>query len=145
MPTDLVDVNVHPAKIEARFARENDVFDVVYHAVKLALAQPGTGERRFTFEADEKEKSEKENDIQSKNTVKNNHFTGLSAVIPGPLSATSILIAPLFIIRISISHLHTCLPFHDKLHFQATAESKASGTDSLIDLGLHSLEIQTYP
>ena len=83
MPTDLVDVNVHPAKIEARFARENDVFDVVYHAVKLALAQPGTGERRFTFEADEKEKAEKENDIQSKNTVKNNHFTGLSAVIPG--------------------------------------------------------------
>ena len=83
MPTDLVDVNVHPAKIEARFARENDVFDVVYHAVKLALAQPGTGERRFTFEADEKEKIEKENDIQSENAVKNNHFTGLSAVIPG--------------------------------------------------------------
>ena len=83
MPTDLVDVNVHPAKIEARFARENDVFDVVYHAVKLALAQPGTGERRFTFEADEKEKTEKGNDTQSENTVKNNHFTGISAVIPG--------------------------------------------------------------
>ena len=74
---------MHPAKIEARFARENDVFDVVYHAVKLALAQPGTGERRFTFEADEKEKTEKENDTQSENAVKNNHFTGLSAVIPG--------------------------------------------------------------
>lgn len=83
MPTDLVDVNVHPAKIEARFARENDVFDVIYHAVKLALAQPGTGERRFTFEADEKEKTEKENDIKDENAVKNNHFTGLSAVIPG--------------------------------------------------------------
>ena len=83
MPTDLVDVNVHPAKIEARFARENDVFDVVYHAVKLALAQPGTGERRFTFEADEKEKTEKENDVQNENAVKDNHFTGLSAVIPG--------------------------------------------------------------
>ena len=83
MPTDLVDVNVHPAKIEARFARENDVFDVIYHAVKLALAQPGTGERRFTFEADKNEKFEKENDTKNENAVKNNHFTGLSAVIPG--------------------------------------------------------------
>lgn len=83
MPTDLVDVNVHPAKIEARFARENDVFDVVYHAVKLALAQPGTGERRFTFEADKKDDFEKENDTKNENAVKNNNFTWLSAVIPG--------------------------------------------------------------
>ena len=83
MPADLVDVNVHPAKIEARFARENDVFDVVYHAVKLALAQPGTGERCFTFEADKNDKTEKENDIQNENVVKDNYFTGLSAVISG--------------------------------------------------------------
>lgn len=81
MPPELVDVNVHPAKVEVRFAREGDIFDVVYHAVKLALAQPGTGERQFAFDAP-KEENRKSDEIKQENTAKQIGFTPLSAVLP---------------------------------------------------------------
>lgn len=39
MPYNFVDVNVHPAKTEVRFANEKEVFSAVYYAVKTAIEQ----------------------------------------------------------------------------------------------------------
>ena len=65
---ELVDVNVHPAKTEVRFAREREVFEAVYRAVRQALAAPGSGEKLFSFTKDAP-------DAEKKNFEKQNTFT----------------------------------------------------------------------
>lgn len=52
MPVTALDVNVHPAKTQVKFAREKEVFDTVYHTVLDALAADGAPQPAATRPAE---------------------------------------------------------------------------------------------
>ncbi|MGN1012324.1 MAG: DNA mismatch repair endonuclease MutL [Clostridia bacterium] len=48
-----IDVNVHPAKLEVKFADESRIFDVVYHAVRSAIENDNKNNSPFTIAREE--------------------------------------------------------------------------------------------
>ncbi len=66
LPTALVDVNIHPAKMEVKFSNEKAVFDAVYSAVRGTLAG---GIARPTFLPSEKKPAMSESEPAPKQTA----------------------------------------------------------------------------
>ena len=78
VPYEMIDVNVHPVKIEVRFINERPVFDTVYHAVKTALAQN-----------DERKSAVFKNNSAFNDIKKFNPFHNAQAILEKPEQKTS--------------------------------------------------------
>ena len=66
-----VDVNVHPAKLEVKFADEAKIFDVVYHAVRSAIENDNKSTNPFTIAREEISAIEKrENEVPENDSSK---------------------------------------------------------------------------
>ena len=91
MDSKMVDVNVHPAKLEVRFEEENKVFKAVYNAIKSGLAKADAEDsvrRNVVFENTSNLESDKENNEESTEEVlekenKKEEFKPRSGVFSG--------------------------------------------------------------
>lgn len=79
LPCEIIDVNVHPSKLEVRFINERPVFDAIYHAVKSSLMK---------YDSRKKASFKKETAF---NEVKNkfNPFNNAPAILNKPMAQTS--------------------------------------------------------
>lgn len=79
LPCEIIDVNVHPSKLEVRFINERPVFDAIYHAVKSSLMK---------YDSRKKASFKKEtafNEVQNKF----NPFNNAHAILNKPMAQTS--------------------------------------------------------
>lgn len=79
LPCEIIDVNVHPSKLEVRFINERPVFDAIYHAVKSSLMK---------YDSRKKASFKKEtafNEVQNKF----NPFNNAPAILNKPMAKTS--------------------------------------------------------
>lgn len=79
LPCEIIDINVHPSKLEVRFINERPVFDAIYHAVKSSLMK---------YDSRKKASFKKEtafNEVQNKF----NPFNNAPAILNKPVSNAS--------------------------------------------------------